>query len=301
MLCSIAWLAAARSTEQCRRWRSQLPGFTRSPSDDRTMAARGHGVGDRWKRPGIRGAGPWSAGSSARRCSDQRLSTRARTSRAASRSASERRLHPSVSRRSPSSKHRAHRRYADPLRCIEFNDEIACIDVLYDLAFLLMDLWRRQLPRHANAILNTYLSETLDFEGIRLLPLFLSCRAAVRAKTSATAAALETDPKRRGELEETARAYLALAGTLLRPAAARLIAIGGFSGSGKSTLAYTAAQSIGAAPGALVIRSDEVRKQLCGVSALTHLGPSGYTADVTRRVTRRRFSVRQQSFNPDTR
>ena len=91
---------------------------------------------------------------------------------------------------------------------IEFNDGIACIDVLYDLAFLLMDLWRRQLPRHANAILNTYLSETLDFEGIRLLPLFLSCRAAVRAKTSATAAALETDPKRRGELEETARAYL---------------------------------------------------------------------------------------------
>ena len=40
---------------------------------------------------------------------------------------------------------------------IEFNDEIACIDVLYDLAFLLMDLWRRQLPRHANTILNTYL------------------------------------------------------------------------------------------------------------------------------------------------
>jgi aminoglycoside phosphotransferase family enzyme/predicted kinase len=167
---------------------------------------------------------------------------------------------------------------------IEFNDEIACIDVLYDLAFLLMDLWRRQLPRHASAILNTYLSETLDFEGIRLLPLFLSCRAAVRAKTSATAAALETDPKRRGELEETARAYLALAATLLRPAAARLIAIGGFSGSGKSTLAYAAAPAIGAAPGALVIRSDEVRKQLCGVSGLTRLGPSGYTADMTRRV-----------------
>jgi uncharacterized protein len=167
---------------------------------------------------------------------------------------------------------------------IEFNDEIACIDVLYDLAFLLMDLWRRQLPRHANAILNTYLFETLDFQGMSVLPLFLSCRAAVRAKTSATAARLQSDPKRRGELEDTARIYLALAATLLRPADARLIAIGGFSGSGKSTLAHATAPSIGAVPGALVIRSDEVRKQLCGVSALTRLGPAGYAADVTRRV-----------------
>ena len=80
---------------------------------------------------------------------------------------------------------------------IEFNDEIACIDVLYDLAFLLMDLWRRQLPRHANAVWNGYLGETLDFAGLPLLPLFLSCRAAVRAKTSATAAALQDDVTRR--------------------------------------------------------------------------------------------------------
>jgi uncharacterized protein len=74
---------------------------------------------------------------------------------------------------------------------IEFNDEIACIDVLYDTAFLLMDLWRRQLPRHANAVWNGYLAEASDFAGIPLLPLFLSCRAAVRAKTSATAANLQ--------------------------------------------------------------------------------------------------------------
>ena len=73
---------------------------------------------------------------------------------------------------------------------VEFNDDISCIDVLYDLAFLLMDLWRRKLPRHANAVWNRYLSETADLDGLPLLPLFLSCRAAVRAKTSATAAQL---------------------------------------------------------------------------------------------------------------
>jgi hypothetical protein len=53
-----------------------------------------------------------------------------------------------------------------------------------------MDLWRRKLPRHANTAWNRYLAETTDFDGVPLRPLFLSCRAAVRAKTSATAAHL---------------------------------------------------------------------------------------------------------------
>ena len=167
---------------------------------------------------------------------------------------------------------------------IEFNDEIACTDVLYDLAFLLMDLWRRQLPRHANAVWNGYLAEAGDFGGIPLLPLFLSCRAAVRAKTSATAATLQTDPQRRRELQETARDYLAMAQRLLQPPAACLIAIGGVSGSGKSTVAKALAPLVGAVPGAAVMRSDETRKQLCGVDPFRRLGPEGYTADVTERV-----------------
>jgi hypothetical protein len=167
---------------------------------------------------------------------------------------------------------------------IEFNDEIACTDVLYDLAFLLMDLWRRRLPRHANVVLNRYLAETLDFDALPLLPQFLSCRSAVRAKTSATSARLQSDPRRRGELEEIARGYLALAATLLRSGPASLIAIGGFSGSGKSTLAHAIAPSVGPVPGALVVRSDEVRKRLCGVDPLTRLDSTGYTTEVTRHV-----------------
>ena len=167
---------------------------------------------------------------------------------------------------------------------IEFNDEIACTDVLYDLAFLLMDLWRRRLPRHANSIWNGYLTQTADFGGIPLLPLFLSCRAAVRAKTSATAANLQADPRRKTELQEVAREYLAMANALLHQPPACLIAIGGFSGSGKSTLARALAPLIGAVPGAVVIRSDETRKQLCGVDPLQRLGPEGYTVDVTRQV-----------------
>ena len=84
---------------------------------------------------------------------------------------------------------------------VEFNDKIACTDVLYDLAFLLMDLWRRGLPRHANAVWNRYLADTGDLHGLSLLPLFLSCRAAVRAKTSATAARLQPDVRRASELQ----------------------------------------------------------------------------------------------------
>ena len=167
---------------------------------------------------------------------------------------------------------------------VEFNDDINCTDVLYDLAFLLMDLWKRGLRAHANVVWNGYLFDAGDHTGICLLPLFLSCRAAVRAKTSATAARVQSDPQRRTELEQLSREYLAMAEDLLSPPAPALVAIGGFSGSGKSTLARSLAPAIGAVPGATIIRSDEVRKRLFGVSPLVHLGPEAYTSEVSRRV-----------------
>jgi aminoglycoside phosphotransferase family enzyme/predicted kinase len=175
---------------------------------------------------------------------------------------------------------------------IEFDDRIACIDVLYDLAFLLMDLWRRRLTRHANAVWNGYLAETNDLTGISLMPLFLSCRAAVRAKTSATAARLQSDPKRRDEQQALAREYLAMARELLdsgrsHPEQRRrafIVAIGGFSGTGKSTLALGLAPSVGPVPGAVVIRTDEIRKRLLGMAPLQRLGPEGYTQEVSARV-----------------
>jgi predicted kinase len=168
--------------------------------------------------------------------------------------------------------------------CVEFNDEIACVDVLYDLAFLLMDLWRRQLPAHANTVWNRYLTETGDLGGTGLMPLFLSCRAAIRAKTGATALRVQAAPAREGELQRAAREYLAMAERLLDPPAPCLVAIGGLSGSGKSTIARALAPVIGAVPGAIVLRSDEIRKQICGVPLLTQLGPEAYTTEVTNRV-----------------
>ena len=167
---------------------------------------------------------------------------------------------------------------------IEFNDEIACTDVLYDVAFLLMDLWRRRLPGHANAVWNRYLAETEHVDGLRLLPLFLSCRAAVRAKTSLTAAHFQADDRQRRSLQALAQRYLSMADAFLRPPGPALVAIGGLSGTGKSTIARQLAPLFGAAPGAVVFRSDEIRKRLCGVPLLERLGPDGYTSEVTERV-----------------
>lgn len=167
---------------------------------------------------------------------------------------------------------------------VEFNDRISCTDVLYDVAFLLMDLWRRQLPRHANAVWNGYLTETDDLDGLPLLPLFLSCRAAVRAKTSVTAARLQPEPRAAADLDAMARDYLDLAARLLDPPPPAVIAVGGFSGSGKSTLARALAPASGAVPGAIVVRSDEIRKALCGVPPSASLSPEGYSEVMTRAV-----------------
>jgi hypothetical protein len=116
------------------------------------------------------------------------------------------------------------------------------------------------------------------------MPLLLSCRAAVRAKTSATAASFQRDAARAEELRALARDYVALAGRLLKPPPARLIAIGGFSGSGKSTLALSIAPSIGAVPGAVVLRSDEIRKELYGIPLTERLGSDGYAPDISEKV-----------------
>jgi aminoglycoside phosphotransferase family enzyme len=167
---------------------------------------------------------------------------------------------------------------------IEFDDDIACIDVLYDFAFLVMDLWRRDLTSHANVLFKDYLAETGELDGLSLMPLFLSCRAAVRAKTSLTAARLQADPERRRELTTLAGSYLMLAARLLEPPRPSLIAIGGPSGSGKSTLALALAPAVGPTPGAVVLSSDEVRKRLSGVDPLTRLGPEAYAPEVSRRV-----------------
>jgi uncharacterized protein len=156
---------------------------------------------------------------------------------------------------------------------IEFSEAIASTDVLYDLAFLLMDLIHEGLGALANLVFNRYLNRTDEDDGLPILPLFLAMRAAVRAHVSA--AADETN---------RARSYFRLAGALLEPGRAMLAAIGGVSGTGKSTLAQAVAADLGRVPGARILRSDVIRKRLHGVAPEQRLPNSAYDKATSLRV-----------------
>jgi aminoglycoside phosphotransferase family enzyme/predicted kinase len=162
---------------------------------------------------------------------------------------------------------------------LEFDEELATIDTLYDLAFLLMDLDRRGQRGAANAVLNRYLWRSgaeLDLEGLQALPLLLGLRSAIRAMVTAERAGQEQGAARTRDGQEAGR-YLEAAVGYLTPGAPRLIAVGGLSGTGKSTLARALAPELGPAPGAVHLRSDLERKALFAVEETTRLGADAYT------------------------
>ncbi len=163
--------------------------------------------------------------------------------------------------------------------CIEFNDQLATVDVLYDLAFLLMDLWHRHLRDNANLAMNRYLDLTGDAEGIAVLPFFMALRAAVRAHV--TASQIELGADKSTSLRKEAQSYFNLAIALLGPPLPVLIAIGGLSGSGKSTIAEALAAHVGRAPGARIFESDRIRKAMFGVKATDKLSVEAYLPKVS--------------------
>jgi predicted kinase len=167
---------------------------------------------------------------------------------------------------------------------IEFDETLATTDVLYDLAFLLMDLDHRGQRPTANAVLNRYLwrrQEAGDLEGLAALPVFLALRAAIRAMVGAQRAQLMAQES------AEAHAYLKRARRYLNKRRPALVLVGGLSGSGKSTVAAALAPQIGRAPGALHLRSDLERKALFGAGELERLPQTAYGEDATARVYRR--------------
>ncbi len=166
--------------------------------------------------------------------------------------------------------------------CIEFNDQIATVDVLYDLAFLLMDLWHRGHRDLANLVMNRYFDTQDEEDGFVLLPFFMAVRAAVRAHVTATQ--FEEGGGKIRALADEARSYFDLAGALLEEPRARLVAIGGLSGSGKTTVAEALAAHLGAPPGARILESDRLRKAMFDVTAETRLPAEAYSAENSARV-----------------
>jgi aminoglycoside phosphotransferase family enzyme/predicted kinase len=163
--------------------------------------------------------------------------------------------------------------------CIEFNDLLSDLDVQYDLAFLLMDLDFRRRRDAGVRVLSAYLDEAARsfpetiWEGLAALPLMLSVRAGVRAHVWAHS----------GD-DDASRAYVDAGIAHLSPAPPRLVAVGGLSGSGKSSFSRVIAPGLGASPGAVVLRTDEVRKRLLKVAPTQAMSDAAYTPEFYNRA-----------------
>ncbi len=169
---------------------------------------------------------------------------------------------------------------------LEFDPIIAEGDVLYDLAFLLMDLVERGLPRAANIVLNGYFAASRrseDCDGIAALPFFMSLRAAIRAKVTAARRDLARATAR-DDLAESAKRYFDLALALLGHAKPMIVCTGGLSGTGKSLLARALAPHIAPAPGALVFRSDVERKAYHGMAEHDRLPAEAYRPETSEAI-----------------
>jgi len=168
-----------------------------------------------------------------------------------------------------------------PFDALEFDERLGTCDTLYDLAFLIMDLDHLGMRHAANLVLNAYLTATVEGfgnAGLSLLPLYLFIRAAIRAMVDLQTMQVANN---RSGLRQDATVYLRQACAYLDPPKPSLVAIGGFSGTGKTTVARAVAHLIGAAPGAVHIRSDVLRKTLLHHDPMAPLPAAGYTPEIT--------------------
>lgn len=168
---------------------------------------------------------------------------------------------------------------------IEYQDAFVISDIVYDLSFLLMDLWDRGLQAEANNIFNRYLAgmkcmlEPKGLEILSLLPFYLSMRAGIRTHVAGNRYMQSHISKDKKHFARQTRDLFRTSEAYLKQCPPQMIAIGGYSGSGKSTLARHLAPMIGAAPGAVRIRSDEIRRQLIGWDEFSKMPQSAYTSE----------------------
>lgn len=160
---------------------------------------------------------------------------------------------------------------------IEFNPYLNHIDVISDLAFLLMDLEYRGLRGQSRRILNAYLEQTGDYDAVALLAFYKTYRAMVRAKVLALHAAQDIPAAEKAAAAEAVERYVALASSYRNAGESFLAITHGISGSGKSTFALEIVQRFGA----LRLRSDAERIRLFrGEDAAGDI----YTSEVTERT-----------------
>ena len=171
---------------------------------------------------------------------------------------------------------------------IEFNEPFRFVDVMYDVAFTVMDLEFRGRADLGNIFLNHYLEYTGDWEGVQVLPLYLSRQAYVRAKVNSL---MLDDPNITEEAKEKAKAkasqYYHLAWYYTQPQQGRFWMMSGLSGSGKSTVAREMAKQ----ENAIHLRSDAVRKHLAGIDLEASGDETIYRPEMTEKTYQRLLEI----------
>jgi uncharacterized protein len=185
-----------------------------------------------------------------------------------------------------------------PFDCIEFNPALRWIDVMSEVAFLLMDLEDRGRMDLAGRFLNTYLEASGDYAGLSVLRFYRVYRAMVRAKVHALRAAQEgISAAERERLLTASRGYLCLARRCAHDSRPAVVVMHGLSGSGKSVLAQSFAEQMGA----IRLRSDVERKRIGGLTPLARsdskLASGIYTTDSTSATYHRLTDLARTSAN----
>lgn len=172
--------------------------------------------------------------------------------------------------------------------CIEFNRPFRYVDVMFDIAYIVMDLVVQGRQDLATAFVNHYVERTGDWDGLKVLPLYVSRQSYVRGKVmSFMLADPAIDGDTKAKITAQAAPYYTLAWQYAQPQAGRLVLMAGLSGSGKTTTARALAQKLGA----VHLRSDAVRKHLAGLP-LDQPGPDSlYTPEMSQRTYDRLLSL----------
>ncbi|MDA0672395.1 MAG: AAA family ATPase [Cyanobacteria bacterium] len=172
--------------------------------------------------------------------------------------------------------------------CIEFNKPFRFVDVMFDIAYLVMDFTAQGRSDLVAAFVSEYVEQTGDWEGLEILPLYVSRQSYVRAKVTSFLLGDPAIPEadKQAAAAKAAR-YYTLAHDYVQPQPGRILLMAGLSGSGKTTVARELSRALGA----IHIRSDAVRKHLGGVPLQERGDDSLYTPAMTQRTYERLVSL----------
>jgi len=179
--------------------------------------------------------------------------------------------------------------------CIEFSPQLRWIDVISEIAFLVMDLQVRKQNQLANRFLNTYIEITGDYFGLSVLPFYLCYRALVRAKVDSLFFEQKNISKQeRAQSLAEFELYLELASTYTQQSTPKLIIMRGTSASGKSTVSKQLLDELGA----IRIRSDVERKRLFNIaiteSAISEINTGVYSTRASQQTYEKLLELVEQ-------